>query len=252
MKYHYHIIYLIENIITHKKYVGKHSTNNLDDNYFGGGVYLNRSIKKYGKENFRKKILELCNESNINEKEIYWIEKKNSIKPGGYNLTIGGDGGNTFDLLSENAKKQFRQKISKIHKGRKRSNETKARMKFPKSEEHREKLKGPKSEEHRGKLKESWIERRKIPVSEETRRKISEAGIGEKRSDECKHKIGQANSKRIWKEESKEKIRKSRIGSKHSEKTLEKISKKYKCKYCDVKMNAGNLNRYHNENCKFK
>ena len=33
-----------------------------------------------------------------------------------------------------------------------------------------------------------------------------------------------------------------KIGRKH----------KHKCKYCDVEMNAGNLSRYHNENCKLK
>lgn len=207
----YHTIYLIENNINKKKYIGKHSTNNLQDKYFGGGTYLKSAIKKYGRENFKKKILELCeNPEIINEKEIFWISELNTKSPYGYNLTNGGDGGNIFQ-------------------------------------------KGiPKCEEHRRKMKEAWIDRRKIPISKETRQKISEAGTGEKRSKECKDKIGKANSRRIWKDSSKEKIRKSRIGTNHSLETLAKIGKKYKCKYCNAEMNAGNLARYHNENCKLK
>lgn len=34
-----------------KVYVGKHQTKDLDDTYLGSGKYLNRAIKKHGREN---------------------------------------------------------------------------------------------------------------------------------------------------------------------------------------------------------
>lgn len=250
--YRFHTIYLIININNGKSYIGKHSTNNIEDNYFGGGIYLNRAVKKYGKENFRKEILEFCNENELNKKEIMWIQKLNTQKPNGYNLTIGGDGGDTYSLLSKEEKIRFREKCSKINKGRKFSEEHKQKMRKPKQEDHKQKLRKPKCEEHRRKMKEAWKKRRETPVSEETRLKISKAGKGEKRSQECKDKISLANSKRIWKEGSKEKIRISRLNKSHSNETKNKIGRKYKCKYCEAQMNAGNLTRYHNENCKFK
>jgi hypothetical protein len=49
-------VYLITNLINGKQYVGDHSSNKENDNYLGEGTYLHRSIKKYGKEKFKKQI----------------------------------------------------------------------------------------------------------------------------------------------------------------------------------------------------
>jgi len=63
----YHYIYLIKNIINKKRYVGKHSTSNLDDGYMGGGIYLNNAINKYGRKNFKREILEFCEKKRIEQ-----------------------------------------------------------------------------------------------------------------------------------------------------------------------------------------
>jgi hypothetical protein len=68
------IIYKITNLINNKIYVGKDSKN--DPKYLGSGLYINRAIKKYGKENFKKEILEYCdNSQELNEREIFWISE---------------------------------------------------------------------------------------------------------------------------------------------------------------------------------
>lgn len=56
-------------------------------------VLLNNSIRKYGVENFEVKTLFKGSFSEIDEKEIYYIQHFNSLVPNGYNLKTGGDKG---------------------------------------------------------------------------------------------------------------------------------------------------------------
>lgn len=86
-------IYLTTNLINGKKYIGQH-TGQINDNYLGSGVTLVEAIEKYGKENFIKEILEICNKEELNDKEKYWIAYYNAFKDDNYyNKTEGGQKG---------------------------------------------------------------------------------------------------------------------------------------------------------------
>lgn len=58
----------------------------------GGSVYLNCAIRKYGQDTFTVKLLEKCHMDKIDELEIKYIDKYNTLAPNGYNLTPGGRG----------------------------------------------------------------------------------------------------------------------------------------------------------------
>lgn len=102
------VIYKITNTIDGKSYVGKttgDATKRFERHCRPSSrcTKLAAAIKKYGRIHFTLDILDKCtSESELNQKEIYWIEKLNTVKEG-YNLTLGGDGG----LLSEETKKKI-------------------------------------------------------------------------------------------------------------------------------------------------
>src|ERR1700690_1413882 len=89
-------IYKTTNLIDGKIYVGKEM--NKPNSYLGSGIYILRAIRLYGKENFKKEILEYCeSEKQLNEREKFWIKELDAINPEiGYNITDGGEGGDTF------------------------------------------------------------------------------------------------------------------------------------------------------------
>lgn len=98
-------IYITTNLINNKKYIGQHY-GAIDDNYLGSGTYITQAIDKYGKENFIKEILEICNQETIDEREKYWIDYYNAVEDNMYyNLREGGSGGDGWKSCNEWAKR---------------------------------------------------------------------------------------------------------------------------------------------------
>lgn len=99
-------IYLITNLINGKQYIGQHKLTKYYDYYLGSGKILKQAINKYGRENFKKEQLELCNtleEANLKEKE--YIQKFNAVNDEKfYNLTSGGQEGAGFLYFREQLK----------------------------------------------------------------------------------------------------------------------------------------------------
>lgn len=113
-------IYKIVNRINNKVYVGKDE--NERPQYFGSGKIIRLAIKKYGKENFSKEILETCDErKELCERERYWIKTLDCISPNGYNISTGGNGG---DILTNHPDREaIIAKRAKSNTGKKRSEE---------------------------------------------------------------------------------------------------------------------------------
>lgn len=98
----FYYIYEIKNLKNGKTYIGKHVSKKLPDNYFGSGIYLKNSIKKHGIENFQKTILDFAeNLEELSKKEKEWITTYKSQGKAEFNLTQGGEGGDTLSQRRE-------------------------------------------------------------------------------------------------------------------------------------------------------
>lgn len=87
-------IYLTTNLINGKIYIGQHlflPNKKLNSSYLGSGRYFKRALKKYGKENFSRKILRVCkSQKELNVWEYIYIKKYHSQdKNTGYNIADG-------------------------------------------------------------------------------------------------------------------------------------------------------------------
>jgi group I intron endonuclease len=83
--------------------------------------YLQRSWSKYGKENFEFEILENCLQNELNDLEIFYIEKFDSVAPNGFNFTYGGKSGARSEIskikLSDAIAGRKEKKSSSIYYG---------------------------------------------------------------------------------------------------------------------------------------
>lgn len=77
-----------------KYYIGMHSTDDLEDGYFGSGQLLWKSIKKHGKEKHSKEILEfLPSRKDLKDRERMLVNEELLGDPLCMNLKLGGEGG---------------------------------------------------------------------------------------------------------------------------------------------------------------
>ena len=135
-----------------KIYIGRHE-GKIDDNYLGSGTLLRIAIQKYGKENFKREILKVCN--NVHELQIweyFYIKRFHSQDPNiGYNIA---DGDVNTSGYNPSKREDVRARISKTLK-----------------EEYAQGLIPKEKIVHIG--KDHWNYGKHL--SEETKRKISES-----------------------------------------------------------------------------
>ena len=181
------VIYKTTNLVNGKIYIGQDSKNNFK--YFGSGDLIKKAIKKYGLTNFKKEILYECKtQKELNEMEQkYILEYKSTDKSIGYNICIGGTNGTMLNRKhSDGTKKQMsiskigikfteehKENLSKAHKGKNISNETKQKM----SESQKLVERKPMSEETKEKIRNA---KKSVKLSPETKKKMSESHMGEK------------------------------------------------------------------------
>ena len=110
-------IYKITNQMNGKFYIGKTKRKSIARRWFEHQYNARKidyrhplydSIKRYGPEKFEIEVIEECEEDVLSEKEALWIKK---LSPQ-YNLTEGGEGGDTFSKRSEKSKDVTRNKLS--------------------------------------------------------------------------------------------------------------------------------------------
>jgi group I intron endonuclease len=107
-------VYLTTNLISGKQYIGDHTINPNERKYYlGSGRALKNAMKKYGRQNFFKEILEWfpTKEESFSAQKTY-IEKFNTLIPNGYNISLIGG------LGAKGCQKHTPGTIEKIRKSR--------------------------------------------------------------------------------------------------------------------------------------
>jgi group I intron endonuclease len=129
------IVYKITNNFNKKIYIGQFSKKNKKfDTYWGSGTIITKAIKKHGRENFRKEIIEYCSsKEELNGRESFWIKELNSFRPNGYNIGTGGEGQDNFTHHPN--KEQIRIKIGLKSKNRSKGKTYEERYGIEKSNE---------------------------------------------------------------------------------------------------------------------
>lgn len=207
----FHYIYKVTRF-DGKYYIGLHSTDNLNDGYFGSGVYLWRSITRHGKDKHSIEIIEFCDSRDlVKSREAELVNEVTLKDPLCMNHIKGGGGGDFSESTC--------QKISAAKKGVKLSEETKMKMS--------ESRKGqPKSEAHCKAIAASHMGKVGKPHTKESRLKISASGMGRVTSEETKNK--------------------------QSETQKGRPKPILVCPHCSKSGGNSNMVRYHFDNCRKK
>jgi hypothetical protein len=226
----HYTIYETTNLVNGKKYIGKHITENLDDGYLGSGLYLKKSIKKYGKENFVKKTLFVFdNEETMNLKERELVNESVINNPNYYNISLGGQGGVTVLFENHPLYKEVCSKISEAQKSRSE------RMSEITKDLHKDKKVGMYGKKQSDLQKQTVSKRLKgVKKSPESVKKQNESLLKTIKADGYVH---------------------PNTGRKATDETLKRMSTATKnrpkriCGHCDKILDPANYAKYHGEKC---
>lgn len=86
------IIYKTTNLVNGRIYIGQHWCDTDEfDGYLGSGVSLTNAIKRYGRNNFKRETLRVCDtQLQLDAWEMLYIKKFDSAnKKIGYNILPG-------------------------------------------------------------------------------------------------------------------------------------------------------------------
>jgi len=267
-------VYKITNLITGLSYIGKDQNDNTK--YMGSGILLWQSYRKRFNRNdldsskkthhkwvyeqnkvykyYEKTILHICeNESELCELEKYYIKKYNTIRPNGYNIASGGEGGCLIAGYTDEEKENWKQKISEA---------TKEAMRRPEVKEKLLEAVTNKSDEWKKHISETLTGRKGTPMSDSNKEKLRQRSLGNTYGIGNKSRAGYRNSddmnKRIsnglknvihtkeWNEKVSESLRDKPKSEAHKA-ALRKPKPKYKWKLPDgtIKiMDASNGSRH--------
>lgn len=247
-------IYKTTNKVNGRIYVGQRISSSLKDPYLGSGKVIKKAFKKYGRKNFCKGVLEVCEEHELDEKEIYWIARlKANDRKVGYNIALGGVAPMRGQKHSEEARSKIREALLNrspdIYKGV--SAKLKGHDPWSRGRKHTAEERKKISDGNMG--HEGFWKGKKL--SEETKLKLSEVRMGKKRSpdtiaktvatrkkkdnychtEETKFKISESLKGNIpWNrgkkvsEEERRRMSERMTGKKMSEETKRKISEAHK------------------------
>lgn len=213
-------IYKIECVVENKKYVYIGKSINIEKRHIEHfwdlernthhNLFMQRLYNKYGKDKFCFSIIVECEEEELNENEILFIKQYNENKEYiNMNMTVGGDGGNTYKFLSKEKLEEIRKNNSIRQTGNHTLTED-GRRRISEANSH------PKSESAKLNMKKSWTDDRKKKLSDKVSGENNPM-YGKPRygSDNPMYgKIGELSARYgvPHTKESKEKMSRSRVG----------------------------------------
>lgn len=110
----YGFIYITTNLINGKKYIGQKK--GYSDTYLGSGKVLKLAIKKYGRENFKREILDYAySKDELNLKEDYYIHKYNAHHSDEFYNISSSYTPNVWEDKTEEEKQELIETIREAH-----------------------------------------------------------------------------------------------------------------------------------------
>jgi len=107
-----HFLYKSTNTLNGNYYIGIHSTNKIDDSYIGSGTRFRKEVGKYGKQNFKREILDFFNSREDALAAEYRVVSEVILDVNCLNLCQGGRVGG----LNEEARRLSKEKRDWLRK----------------------------------------------------------------------------------------------------------------------------------------